>query len=60
MKNNLYSVDEDDDCVEMTAVTLNAIEQQKYARLFGDAVIQYKGLCMDRVIGEGELSSTFC
>ena len=39
---------------EMTAVTLNAKERQKYERLFGDAVIQFSSLCIDKSIGEGE------
>ena len=37
----------------MTAVTLNAMERQNYERLFGDAVIQFSSLCIDKSIGEG-------
>ena len=35
-------------------MTLNATERQNYERLFGDAVIQFKSLLIDKVIGEGE------
>ena len=38
----------------MTAATLNAKDQQKYVKLFGDAVIQFKSLTIDKIIGEGE------
>ena len=37
----------------MTAVTLTAMERQNYERLFGDAVIQFSRLCVDKSIGEG-------
>ena len=37
----------------MTAVTLTAMERQNYERLFGDAVIQFGRLCVDKSIGEG-------
>ena len=37
-----------------TAATLNVRERQKYERLFGSAMIQYRSLCIDKGIGEGE------
>ena len=55
MKVPLYFVDVDENCgIGETAVTLNATERQNYERLFKDAVIQFKNLCIGENIGEGE------
>ena len=41
--------------IGLSVVTLNAIERQKYEKLFGTAVIQFSSLSIGKSIGEGEL-----
>ena len=45
--------------IKMTAVTLNAKDRRKYEKLFGDAVIKFSSLCIDKCIGEGEQYALF-